>query len=167
MLIVLADNYEQYMRWLRDHKLSMSASVYADRPEKIMGLEFEMRDCVFLGRWEMVPLLLSRMGRKATKANLGGGRMSDTDNGEVTIQCVIGRTKRVIRTVRGRITAKRVSTSTRTWDHSGKRISKYRIGMNSQVLLSFKRDGGDMVVVSAPWPDEMQDAPKPTEAENG
>ena len=71
-------------------------------------------------------------------------------NGSVTYEACVGGSKRVVKTVRGKITAKRVMTFTRVWDRSGKRVSAYRTGMMSLRLLSFQVDGGAVVVVSKP-----------------
>ena len=71
-------------------------------------------------------------------------------NGSVTYEACVGGSKRVVQTVRGKITAKRVTTSARVWDRSGKRVSAHWPGMMSLRLLSFQVDGGVAVVVAAP-----------------
>ena len=76
-------------------------------------------------------------------------------NGFVTYEACVGGSKHAVKTVRGKITAKRVMTFTRVWDRSGKRVSAYRAGMMSLRLLSFQVDGAAAVVVSAPMATEV------------
>ena len=79
-------------------------------------------------------------------------------NGNITYEVCIGAAKRVVKTVRGKITPKRVECATRTWDHSGRRVSVYRSGMRFLRLLSFQADGGDLVTVAEPTPVEVPTA---------
>ena len=69
-------------------------------------------------------------------------------NGVVTYEVCAGGSKLKVKTVRGKITAKRVSTYTRVWGLTGKRVSAYRIGMMSMRLLSFQIDGCVAVTVA-------------------
>ena len=74
-------------------------------------------------------------------------------NGNATVEVAIGQgSKRVVRTMRARITPKRVITATRTWDTLGKRVSAYRVGMMPMRLLSHQMDGQPTVVLGQPTP---------------
>ena len=74
---------------------------------------------------------------------------TSNSNGDVTYEVCVGGSKQVVKTVRGRISAKRVATYSRVWDHAGRRVSAYRSGMMSMRLLEFKLDGAQVVVVDA------------------
>lgn len=71
-------------------------------------------------------------------------------NGTATYQAWTGGSKSVIKTVRARITPKRVATSTRQWDRAGKRVSAYHVGMMTITLLGYQIDGEPPVVIREP-----------------
>lgn len=70
-------------------------------------------------------------------------------NGTITYEVDVGRSGKTIRTTRGRITPKRVSITTRTWDRSsGKMIGPYYPGMMKTMrLVSYQIDGEPVVIV--------------------
>jgi hypothetical protein len=72
------------------------------------------------------------------------------DNGQATVEIVIGGRKVELRVKRARITAKRVYTFTRTFDRQGKRITPYRPSMMPMRLISFQEDGGMLHIVGEP-----------------
>lgn len=47
-----------------------------------------------------------------------------------------------------KITPKRVETGSRVWDHTGKRISAYHIGMMQMKLISFQKDGEPLQTIN-------------------
>ena len=70
------------------------------------------------------------------------------NNGNVTYSAEVGGKKIVIKTVRGRITAKRVSIGSRTWDKNGKRVSRYTGPWQMIMrLLSYQEDGKPEIIV--------------------
>ena len=89
------------------------------------------------------------------------------DNGTVTYELCAGRQKYTVKTTRGKITAKRVETATRVWDHAGKRVSAYRGGMMSIRLLAFQIDGGALVRVALPTSCKDAQAVAPNELVSG
>lgn len=70
-------------------------------------------------------------------------------NGLVTYEVGVGSTY-VVKTVRGKITPRRVEISTRIWDREGRRVSAYRSGMMSMRLLSYGIDGEEVTFLAEP-----------------
>ena len=72
----------------------------------------------------------------------------NNSNGDITYEVCIGGSKTVVKTVRGRITPKRVKTANRTWDRNGRRVSSYHPAQMVTWLLSYRIDGGEEVQIA-------------------
>jgi YD repeat-containing protein len=69
-------------------------------------------------------------------------------NATITIQQFPGNaTEGKLKEIRGRVTAKRVTTATRTWDRSGRLVSKHSPWMMRTLLVGYQIDGQPAVRV--------------------
>lgn len=49
LTIVIGGNYDLFRKWCSENKVAHSHAVYADRPERLYGLEIKPSDVVDLG----------------------------------------------------------------------------------------------------------------------